>query len=59
MAKNLATKILEAHLVEGELVPESSHEMSFSQRRIVDARVLEFLKKTPARERAIAERSVA
>jgi pimeloyl-ACP methyl ester carboxylesterase len=45
--------------VEGELVPESSHEMSFSQRRIVDARVLEFLKKTPARERAIAERSVA
>jgi len=45
--------------VEGELVRESSHEMSFSQRRIVDARVLEFLKKTPARERAIAERSVA
>ena len=30
--------------VQGELVPQSSHEMCFSQRRIVDARVLEFLK---------------
>jgi pimeloyl-ACP methyl ester carboxylesterase len=30
--------------VQGELVPESSHDMCFSQRRIVDARVLEFLK---------------
>jgi pimeloyl-ACP methyl ester carboxylesterase len=30
--------------VQAELVPQSSHEMCFSQRRIVDARVLEFLK---------------
>jgi pimeloyl-ACP methyl ester carboxylesterase len=44
---------------DGELVPQCSHEMSFSQRRIVDARVLDFLKKTPAREQAIAQRSVA
>jgi len=46
--------------VEGELVPESSHEMSFSQRRIVDARVLDFLKKATTDDRgAIDERSVA
>jgi pimeloyl-ACP methyl ester carboxylesterase len=30
----------------GELVPRSSHDMCFSQHRIVDARVLDFLKKT-------------
>jgi pimeloyl-ACP methyl ester carboxylesterase len=30
--------------VQGELVPRSSHDMCFSQHRIVDARVLEFLK---------------
>jgi pimeloyl-ACP methyl ester carboxylesterase len=29
---------------EGELVPQCSHDMSFSQYRIVDARVLDFLK---------------
>jgi len=33
--------------VQAELVPQSSHEMCFSQRQIVDARVLEFLKGTP------------
>ena len=32
--------------VEGELVPGCSHDMCFSQHRIVDARVLDFLKKT-------------
>jgi pimeloyl-ACP methyl ester carboxylesterase/membrane protease YdiL (CAAX protease family) len=46
--------------VRAELVPQSRHEMCFSQHRIVDARVLDFLKKTPADDRgAIAERSVA
>ena len=46
--------------VQGELVPESSHDMCFSQRRIVDARVLDFLKKTRTDNRgAITERSVA
>ena len=45
---------------EGELVPQSSHEMSFSQRRIVDARVLDFLKKRERDNRgAITERFVA
>ena len=44
----------------GELVPRSSHDMCFSQHRIVDARVLDFLKKTRTDDRgAIAERSVA
>jgi pimeloyl-ACP methyl ester carboxylesterase len=32
--------------VQGELVPQSSHDMCFSQHRVVDARVLDFLKKT-------------
>ena len=32
--------------VEGHLLPGSSHEMCFSQRQIVDARVLDFLKNT-------------
>src|SRR5580765_7781478 len=46
--------------VEGELVPRSSHDMCFSQHRIVDARVLEFLKKEPADHHAQTEqRSVA
>jgi pimeloyl-ACP methyl ester carboxylesterase len=31
--------------VQGELVPQSSHDMCFSQRGIVDARVLDFLKR--------------
>ena len=30
---------------QGELVPRSSHDMCFSQHRVVDARVLDFLKK--------------
>ena len=30
--------------VQAELVPDSSHEMCFSQRRLVDARVLGFLR---------------
>ena len=46
--------------IEGELVPQSSHDMVFSQCRFVDARVLEFLSKTRTHDRgAIAERSVA
>jgi pimeloyl-ACP methyl ester carboxylesterase len=46
--------------VQGELVPQSSHEMCFSQRRLVDARVVNFLKKTRTEDRgAITERSVA
>ena len=45
---------------EGDLVPRSSHDMCFSQHRIVDARVLDFLKKTRTDDRAaIIERSVA
>jgi pimeloyl-ACP methyl ester carboxylesterase len=32
---------------EGDLVRRSSHDMAFSQHRIVDARILDFLKKTP------------
>jgi pimeloyl-ACP methyl ester carboxylesterase len=45
---------------QGELVPQSSHDMCFSQHRIVDARVLDFLKKTRIDDRgAITERSVA
>jgi pimeloyl-ACP methyl ester carboxylesterase len=44
----------------GDLVPRSSHDMCSSQHRIVDARVLDFLKKTRADDRgAITERSVA
>jgi pimeloyl-ACP methyl ester carboxylesterase len=46
--------------VQGELIPQCSHDMCFSQRRIVDARVLDFLKKTRTDDRgAITERSVA
>jgi pimeloyl-ACP methyl ester carboxylesterase len=46
--------------VEGELVPQASHEMCFSQRRLVDVRVMEFLKPTRAGKRnATIERSVA
>ena len=46
--------------VQGELVPQSSHDMCFSQHRIVDARVLDFLKKARTDDRsAITERSVA
>jgi pimeloyl-ACP methyl ester carboxylesterase len=46
--------------VQGALVPRCSHDMSFGQHRVVDARVLEFLKKTRRGDRdAAAERSVA
>jgi pimeloyl-ACP methyl ester carboxylesterase len=46
--------------VQGELVPQSSHDMCFSQHRVVDARVLEFLKKPRTDDRSvITERSVA
>jgi pimeloyl-ACP methyl ester carboxylesterase/membrane protease YdiL (CAAX protease family) len=45
--------------VQGELVPESSHDMCFSKRQIVDARVLDFLKKTRTDNRGATERSVA
>jgi pimeloyl-ACP methyl ester carboxylesterase len=45
---------------EGELVPRCRHDMCFSQHRIVDARVLDFLKKTRIDDQgAAAERSVA
>jgi len=45
---------------EGELVPECSHDMCFSQRGIVDPRVLDFLRKTRTDDqRKVAERSVA
>jgi pimeloyl-ACP methyl ester carboxylesterase len=45
---------------EGELVPHCRHDMCFSQYRIVDARVLNFLKKKRTDDRgAITERSVA
>jgi pimeloyl-ACP methyl ester carboxylesterase len=46
--------------VQGELVPECSHDMCFSRREIVDARVLDFLKQTRTGDRgAMTERSVA
>jgi pimeloyl-ACP methyl ester carboxylesterase len=46
--------------VQGELVPECSHDMCFSRRKIVDARVLDFLKEARGDERdAITKRSVA
>jgi len=46
--------------VQSELVPRCSHDMCFSQRGIVDARVLDFLKETrTANQGAITERSVA
>jgi pimeloyl-ACP methyl ester carboxylesterase len=43
--------------VQGELVSQSSHDMCFSQHRIVDARVRAFLKKS--RPDRVGERSVA
>lgn len=45
--------------LQGELVPRSSHDMCFNQHRIVDARVLDFLKTTRTDDhRKTAERSV-
>lgn len=59
-----ATALARAHRlmphVEGELVPHCRHDMCFSQSRIVDARVLDFLKMKRTDDRgAITERSVA
>jgi hypothetical protein len=46
--------------VQAELVPRSSHDMCFSQHRIVDARVLAFLKEARTDDQSrITERSVA
>jgi pimeloyl-ACP methyl ester carboxylesterase len=46
--------------VQGDLVPQSSDDMCFSQYRVVDARVLDFLKTIRTDDRgAITERSVA
>jgi len=46
--------------IQGELVPQSSHDMCFTQHRVVDARVLEFLKKTrTAAQSKTPERVVA
>ena len=46
--------------VQGELVPRCSHDMCFSQHRIVDEQMLDFLKRTRTDDRgAITERSVA
>jgi pimeloyl-ACP methyl ester carboxylesterase len=36
--------------LEGDLVPQSSHDMCFSQYRLVDKRIVEFFKRTPAAE---------
>jgi pimeloyl-ACP methyl ester carboxylesterase len=59
-----ATALARAHQlfpdVQSELVPQSSHDMCFSQRRIVDARVLDFLKKARTDDRGTkTERSAA
>jgi hypothetical protein len=46
--------------VEADLVPRSSHDMCFSQHRIVDARILNFLRKTRTDDQGkTTERSVA
>jgi pimeloyl-ACP methyl ester carboxylesterase len=45
--------------VQAELVPQSSHEMCVSQHRIVDARVLEFLRRTKAEPETRAPERVA
>jgi pimeloyl-ACP methyl ester carboxylesterase len=44
--------------VQAELVPRSSHEMCSSQHRIVDARVLDFLKRTNAEHENQAPRQI-
>jgi pimeloyl-ACP methyl ester carboxylesterase len=45
---------------QGELVPRSKHDMCFSQHRIVDARILDFLKRTTTRDQDhTSERFVA
>ena len=44
---------------EGELIPRCRHDMCFSQSRIVDARVLDFLKKRGDQQGGTEQRSVA
>jgi pimeloyl-ACP methyl ester carboxylesterase len=44
---------------EGELIPGCRHDMCFSQSRIVDARVVDFLKKTRDQRAETDRRSVA
>jgi pimeloyl-ACP methyl ester carboxylesterase len=44
---------------QGELVPRSSHEMCFNQHRIVDTRILDFLKRTANGQDHTSERFVA
>jgi pimeloyl-ACP methyl ester carboxylesterase len=45
--------------VEGELIPGCRHDMCFSQSRIVDARVLDFLKRRGGPQAETERRSVA
>ena len=44
---------------EGELIPRCRHDMCFSQSRVVDARVLDFLEKRSDQQDGTEERSVA
>jgi pimeloyl-ACP methyl ester carboxylesterase len=44
---------------EGELIPHCRHDMGFSQSRIVDARVLDFLHKGGNQQAETQQRSVA
>ena len=44
---------------EGELIPRCRHDMCFSQSRIVDARVLDFLKKRGDQQAGTEQQSVA
>ena len=44
---------------EGELIPRCRHDMCFSQSRIVNARVLDFLKKRGDQQGGTEQRSVA
>jgi pimeloyl-ACP methyl ester carboxylesterase len=45
--------------LEGELIPRSRHDMCFTQSRIVDARVLDFLSKRGGSQAETERRSVA
>ena len=45
--------------VEGELIPRCRHDMCFSQSRIVDARVLDFLKERGDQPADTEQRSIA
>jgi hypothetical protein len=44
---------------EGDLIPGCRHDMCFSQSRIVDARVLDFLRHSRPRQRETQRRSIA